>query len=65
MTVHQIMQCCRIVSCVPYAVKAKAIKDTLENQLTNMVPATMLKKHPEWMLFLDKDSVGMIDGGKC
>jgi len=65
MTVHQIMQCRRIVSCVPYAVKAKAIKDTLENRLTNMVPATMLKKHPEWMLFLDKDSAGMMDGGKC
>ena len=64
MTVHQIMQCRRIVSCVPYSVKAKAIRDTLENQLTNMVPATMLKKHPEWMLFLDKDSATLIDTGE-
>ena len=60
MTVHQIMQCRYIVSCVPYAVKAKAIKDTLENQLTNMVPATMLKKHPDFALFLDKDSAELI-----
>ena len=60
MSVHQIMQCQRIISCVPYAVKAKAIKDTLESPLTNMVPATMLRKHPDWSLFLDKDSASLI-----
>jgi len=60
MSVHQIMQCRRIISCVPYAVKAKAIKDTLESPLTNMVPATMLRKHPDWSLFLDKDSASLI-----
>ena len=64
MSVHQIMQCRRIVSCVPYAVKAKAIKDTLENQPTNMIPATMLKQHSDWTLFLDKDSAALIDAGK-
>lgn len=64
MTVHQIMQCRHIVSCVPYPVKAKAIKDTLENQLTNTVPATMLKKHPDFALFLDKDSAAGIDPAK-
>ena len=61
MTVHQIMHCRRIVSCVPYAVKAKAVKDTLENQLTHMIPATMLKKHPCWKLFLDNDSASLLD----
>ena len=61
MTVHQIMQCRNIISCVPYAVKAKAIKDTLENQLTNLIPATMLKKHPNFTLFLDKDSASLIE----
>jgi len=60
MTVHQIMQCRKIVSCVPYAVKAKAIKDTLDNSLTNMVPATMLKTHPDWTLYLDKDSASLL-----
>ena len=59
MSVHQIMQCLHIVSCVPYAVKAKAIKDTLENQLTNRIPATMLKNHPDFSLFLDKDSASL------
>jgi glucosamine-6-phosphate deaminase len=60
MTVHQIMLCRKIISCVPYAVKAKAIRDTLENQLTNTIPATMLKKHPDCTLFLDKDSASLL-----
>ena len=60
MTVHQIMQCRYNVSCVPYPVKANAIKNMLENQLTNMIPATMLKKHPDFALFLDKDSASLI-----
>ncbi|MDR2232724.1 MAG: glucosamine-6-phosphate deaminase [Tannerella sp.] len=61
MTVHQIMQCSQIVSCVPYAVKAKAVRDTLESPLTNLVPATMLKQHPRISLFLDNDSASLID----
>ena len=61
MTPHQIMQCRYVVSCVPYLVKAKAIKATLENQLSNMVPATLLKKHPDFALFLDKDSASDIN----
>ena len=60
MSVHQIMQCRHIVSCVPYAVKAKAIKETLESPLTNLVPATMLKKHPDFSLFLEKGSASLI-----
>ncbi len=61
MTVYQIMQCKQIVSAVPYVVKAKAIKDTLESSLTNEVPATILKEHANVTLFLDKDSASLID----
>jgi glucosamine-6-phosphate deaminase len=61
MTPHQIMHCRYIVSCVPYPVKAKAVKATLETPLTNMVPATLLKKHPDFALFLDKDSASLIN----
>lgn len=42
MTVKEIMKARSIVSSVPHKVKAKAIKDTLENSLTPMIPATML-----------------------
>jgi len=61
MTVYQIMQCRKIVSCVPHSVKAKAIRDTLNNEPTNRIPATKLKEHPDWTLFLDKESASLIN----
>jgi len=64
MTAHQIMQIKRIISIVPHAVKAKAIKATVETQLTNMIPATLLKKHPEFLLLLDKASASLLDSSK-
>jgi glucosamine-6-phosphate deaminase len=56
MSVWQIMQCKSIISVVPHEVKADAVKKTLTSHLTNKLPATILKKHPDWNLFLDKDS---------
>lgn len=61
MSVYQIMQSKVIISCVPHAVKAQAVKDTLENDLTNMIPATMLKQHSNWSLYLDKESASLIE----
>jgi glucosamine-6-phosphate deaminase len=60
MSVHQIMQCKMIVSAVPHAVKAEAVAMTLHNELTNLVPATMLKKHADWHLFLDVHSASKV-----
>jgi glucosamine-6-phosphate deaminase len=60
MTVHQIMQAKTIISCVPRKVKAQAIKKTLESELTNLVPSSMLKRHPDWTLYLDRDSASLI-----
>jgi glucosamine-6-phosphate deaminase len=60
MSVHQIMQCRIIVSSVPHAVKADAVAMTLSNELTNLVPATMLKQHPDWHLFLDTNSASKV-----
>jgi glucosamine-6-phosphate deaminase len=56
MSVWQIMQCRTIISVVPHLVKADAVKSTLISKLTNSVPATMLKLHPNWHLFLDINS---------
>lgn len=61
MTVYQIMQAKSIISCVPHKVKAKAIKLTLDNELTNLVPSTMLKQHADWTLYLDRESASLID----
>lgn len=60
MTPWQIMQCRTIVSCVPHKVKAVAVKNTLINSLTEIVPATMLKQHPDFHLFLDNNSASEI-----
>lgn len=61
MTVHQIMDSRVIVSCVPHKVKAEAVRDTLSSEVTNRIPATMLKKHSNWSLFLDKGSAALIE----
>lgn len=61
MTAYQIMLCRRIVSCVPYAVKAEAVRNTLfATETTNTVPATLLKEHADFILYLDTDSAAEI-----
>lgn len=60
MTPWQIMQCKTIISCVPHKVKAVSVRNTLINNLTNIVPATILKQHPDFHLFLDNNSASEI-----
>jgi len=57
---YEIMQSKVIISAVPHSQKAKAVKDTLENDATNRIPATMLKTHPNWSLYLDKASASLL-----
>lgn len=63
MSVHRILQSKVILSCMPYKVKAAAVKSTLENDVTNMIPATILKSHPDWHLYLDVDSASLLEEG--
>lgn len=60
MSVKRIMQSEKIISVVPYAVKAKAVKNTLISDVSEMVPATILKTHTDWELYLDKESASLI-----
>ncbi len=60
MSVWQIMQCRTIISVVPHLVKADAVYKTLTYKITPAVPATMLKQHADWHLYLDKDSASRI-----
>lgn len=60
MTVYQILKCKKIITCVPHEVKAKAIYATLNNEISNMVPATMLRTHPDWSLYVDENSAKLI-----
>lgn len=49
-----IMSARHIVSVVPHSVKAEAIKRTITEKVSNKTPATLLKTHPDWYLFVDK-----------
>jgi glucosamine-6-phosphate deaminase len=60
MTVWQIMQCKTIVSCVPHLVKADAVFKLFTSGLTNMIPATMLKQHADFNLFVDDNSASRV-----
>lgn len=56
MTTWRIMQSREIISVVPHTVKARAVLMTLENEPANTVPATLLKTHDKWTLYIDKNS---------
>lgn len=60
MSVHQILQCEKIISCVPYTVKAKAVAATVNSEIDNNIPATILKTHNDWTLLLDKNSAALL-----
>ncbi|HZY25406.1 MAG TPA: glucosamine-6-phosphate deaminase, partial [Bacteroidales bacterium] len=60
MTPWQIMQCKTIISCVPHKVKAMSVRNTLINKLTEVVPATILKQHKDFNLYLDVNSASEI-----
>ena len=61
MTVREILKCRRIISFVPYAVKAEAIRRTLTaDEVTALVPATALKTHKDVRLYLDADSSSLV-----
>lgn len=62
MSVDRILRCKKIISCVPHAVKAKAVYDTLTNEPDPMIPATILKTHRDWSLFLDTASASLLKG---
>lgn len=64
MTVYQIMQSRVIISVVPGQRKAEAIRATLETEgVTSSVPATILKTHPAWYLFMDEPAASLLTKG--
>ena len=60
MTCKEIMKCATIISVVPYKVKAEAVYNTLTSELSPMVPATLLKTHPDFTLYVDADSASLL-----
>ena len=61
MSIRQILQSRCVVCTVPDARKAVAVRNTLEGEITNTVPASILREHPDCHLFLDEPVAGLLE----
>ena len=59
-TPYAILKCRHIISCVPHSVKAQAVFNTLTSKVAPTAPASILKTHPDWTLYLDGESAAKI-----
>jgi glucosamine-6-phosphate deaminase len=60
MTIRQILKAAHIVCTVPDRRKAPAVKACLEGEVSPLVPASILRTHPDCHLFLDGDSASLL-----
>ncbi|MHB1484905.1 MAG: 6-phosphogluconolactonase [Saccharofermentanales bacterium] len=61
MSVRQILLCKNIISCVPHSEKANAVRLAIESPVSNLVPATILRTHLAFDLYLDSNSAKDLD----
>lgn len=54
MSVRQIMKSHAIICTVPDERKAAAVRDSVEGEVTPLVPASILQRHPQMTLYLDE-----------
>ncbi len=59
---RQILSSQHIVSAVPHSVKAEAVFNTITKPVDPSVPATILKTHRDWNLFIDSQSASRLTG---
>lgn len=60
MSIPQIMKSKKIVCTVPDQRKAKAVKNTIEGEVTSSVPASILQQHLNCQLYLDKAAASLL-----
>ena len=60
MSVRQILKAKEILSVVPDARKAAAVKRCLEEEISSMAPASILRTHSATTIYLDKDSASLL-----
>lgn len=60
MSVHQIMLSGSIICSVPGIRKATAVKNTLEQPVSNLYPASILQDHPRCYFYLETDSASQL-----
>jgi glucosamine-6-phosphate deaminase len=62
LTIPRLLASDRIFCCVPGALKRTAVRRTLHDPISGLVPATALRTHPHWSLYLDRDSASELPG---
>ena len=60
MSVHQIMRSDMIVCTVPDQRKAEAVKNAVSGPVSPDVPASILQRHPNCHLFLDREAASLL-----
>jgi glucosamine-6-phosphate deaminase len=60
MSVRQILKAKEIISIVPDARKAAAVKRCFEGEISAMAPASILRTHADTTVYLDKDSARLL-----
>jgi glucosamine-6-phosphate deaminase len=63
MSIRQILKAKEIIAVVPEARKARAVKSCLEGEISPLVPASILKKHRNATIYLDRDSASQLSPG--
>ena len=57
---RQILKASEIISVVPDQRKADAVKKCLEGEISPMAPASILRRHPNVTVYLDRDSASLL-----
>lgn len=60
MSIKQIMKSKSIICSVPDQRKAKAVRDCMEGEITNLHPASILQAHQKCTIYLDQESASML-----
>ncbi len=64
MSIRQILKSKNIICSVPDQRKAVAVKNTLEQSVSNLYPATALQLHPSCTFYLDESSASLLSDKK-
>ena len=60
MSAKQILKAKRILAVVPDKRKAHAVKACFEGEITPMAPASILRRHPDATIYLDRNSASLL-----
>ena len=60
MTVQQILKSKQILGIVPDARKARAVAKCFQGHISPLAPASILRTHPNALIYLDKDSASLL-----